>query len=220
MHVLAISSAFGGCSACLWAEGVALARAGRSDEHGLAAELPALIERLFEQAATAPYGRRIGGVAVCVGPGSFTGLRAGIAVAVGVGLACQVPVLGVTVAEAFGAASLKLDGRRLWVAVAARRDRVFIDRGDGAEGFATDALPAADGRIAVAGNAATVVAAALAAKGADVMLTDARAPRAEDVAAVGMERFCGQRAPLPPLPIYVDAPEAKLPAAGLRAAPV
>ncbi len=220
MHVLAISSAYGGCSACLWADDEVMAQAHIGGEHGLAAALPVLLETLLRQAD-----RRIELVAVCVGPGSFTGLRAGIAVAAGIGVALDVPVVGVTVAEAFHAARLKLDGRRLWVAVASRRGRVFVDRGDGPEGYATDALPMVDaaeagGRIALAGNAANLVAGSLAAKGADVMLTDARLPHAGWVALVGVARLEGRIGQLAPLPLYVDAPEAKLPAAGLRAAPV
>jgi len=212
---LGISSAYGGCSACLLVDGVVTAQARTSEAVGLAAALPALVETLLH---TLEGGLDL--VAVSVGPGSFTGLRAGISVATGIGLALAVPVVGVTVTEAFEAAQLRLDGRRLWVAIAARRGRVFLDMGDGAAAFATDALPKPAGRIAIAGNAANEVTAALAARGADVMLTDARLPQAEHVAMVGMERLAGGRTPLAPLPIYVDAPEAKLPAAGLRAAPV
>jgi tRNA threonylcarbamoyl adenosine modification protein YeaZ len=214
MSALAISSAYGGCSACLWADGAVLAEARIPEEHGLAAALPVLAEGLLRRAGTVQL------VAVCVGPGSFTGLRAGISVAMGIGLALGVPVVGVTVSEAFQAARLNLDGRRLWVAIAARRGRVFIDTGDGPGGYPADALPVPAGRIALAGNAANAVAGALAAKGLDVMLTDARLPRADWVARMGAERFFGQIPPLPPLPMYVDAPEARLPAAGLRAAPV
>jgi tRNA threonylcarbamoyl adenosine modification protein YeaZ len=199
----------------LLVDGAARAQTRIKEELGLAGALPALIDPLL---------RGLDGgldlVAVSVGPGSFTGLRAGISVATGIGLAWAVPVVGVTVTEAFEAAALKLDGRRLWVAIAARRGRVFLDRGYGAAAFATDALPIAAERIAVAGNAANDVASALAARGTDVMLTDARLPQAEHVALVGLERAAGRRPPLAPLPIYVDAPEARLPAAGLRAAPV
>jgi hypothetical protein len=52
------------------------------------------------------------------------------------------------------------------------------------------------------------------------MLTDARVPLAVWVASVGVARAEGRIGPRAPLPVYVDAPEAKLPAAGLRAAPV
>ena len=53
------------------------------------------------------------------------------------------------------------------------------------ESVALDALPRPTGPVAVAGDAAFEVAARLAARGADVMLTDARLPLARHVAAVG-----------------------------------
>ena len=159
-------------------------------------------------------------VAVVVGPGSFTGLRAGISVACGIGLALDVPVVGVSVTEALAAAVPGLDGRDLWVATEARRGRVFIDSGKGAVGFDITALPRPAGRVAIAGNAGIEVAGALAAKGVDVMLTAARVPTMASVAAVGVARAAGTLAPLAALPLYIDAPEAKLPEGGLRAAPV
>jgi tRNA threonylcarbamoyl adenosine modification protein YeaZ len=213
MHVLAISSAYGGCSACLTACGAVRAEVRTEEEHGLAASLPALIQDLLVRA-----GQGLDMVAVSVGPGSFTGLRAGLSVAVGIGLARGVPVIGVTVTEAFEAAALALDGRRLWVAIAARKGRVFIDMGGGAAGYPTDALPPAQGRIAIAGNAAAFVASALAARGDDVMLTDARLAHPRHVAAAAALKT-GEPA-WPPLPVYVDAPEARLPSGGLRAAPI
>ena len=154
-----------------------------------------------------------------VGPGSFTGLRAGISVAAGIGLGLGIPVVGVSVAEALRDALPELDGRSLWTAIEARRTRVFIDTGDGFCGWQTDAISQPCSPVAVCGNAANLVAATLAARGANVMLTAARAPTASHVARVGLRRLAGELPPLAPEPLYVDAAEAKLPAGGLRAAP-
>ena len=82
-----------------------------------------------------------------------------------------------------------------------------------------DALPVPDGKVAVAGDAAAAVAARLAARDADVMLTDARLPIARHVAVVAERRFSGELRPLPAQPLYVDPPEARLPAGGLRPPP-
>jgi tRNA threonylcarbamoyladenosine biosynthesis protein TsaB len=82
-----------------------------------------------------------------------------------------------------------------------------------------DALPVPDGKIAMAGDAAAAVAARLAARDADVMLTDARLPLARHVAEVAERRFAGMLRPLPAQPLYVDPPEARPPAAGLRLPP-
>ena len=85
---------------------------------------------------------------------------------------------------------------------------------------ALDALPPAAGPVAVAGDAAVAVAARLAARDTDVMLTDARLPTARHVAMVGARRLAGELPPLAAQPLYVDPPEARLPQGGLRPAPV
>jgi tRNA threonylcarbamoyladenosine biosynthesis protein TsaB len=51
------------------------------------------------------------------------------------------------------------------------------------------------------------------------MLTGARLAQPVDVAAIGLLRWAGQLPPLDAVPLYVDAPEAKLPAGGLRPPP-
>jgi hypothetical protein len=52
------------------------------------------------------------------------------------------------------------------------------------------------------------------------MLTDARLPLARHVAVVAERRIRGELRPLAAQPLYVDPPEAKLPAGGLRPPPV
>jgi hypothetical protein len=89
-----------------------------------------------------------------------------------------------------------------------------------AAAFADADVPLVRGPVALAGDAANDVAARLAAAGADVMLTNARAIDPVWVARAALAR---REAGLPAreaLPVYVDAPEAKLPAGGLRPAPV
>jgi tRNA threonylcarbamoyl adenosine modification protein YeaZ len=175
--------------------------------------MPLMVARLIAAAGMPDL------VAVVVGPGSFTGLRAGIALAQGVALGGTVPIVGVTVAEALAEALPLRAGRVLWVAMESRRGRIFLDRGGDLAAFALDALPDARGPVAVAGDAANPVAAWLAARGADVMLTSARRPTPAHVARVGLHRAAGGLRPLAAVPLYVDPPEAKLPAGGLRAAP-
>jgi tRNA threonylcarbamoyladenosine biosynthesis protein TsaB len=82
-----------------------------------------------------------------------------------------------------------------------------------------DALPMPAGRVALAGDAAVALASRLAARDADVMLTDARLPVARHIAVVAERRLRGELRPLPPQPLYVDPPEARLPAGGLRPPP-
>ncbi len=109
--------------------------------------------------------------------------------------------------------------RPLWVAIRARRDRIFLLRGDRAEAFADADLPVPEEPVALAGDAADEAAAWFAAKGADVLLTGAA--NLEPV-WVGRAALARRAAGLPPheaVPLYIDPPEAKLPAAGLRPPP-
>jgi tRNA threonylcarbamoyl adenosine modification protein YeaZ len=214
VRVLAIASASGGCAAAMVTDGTIVTDAKIAAEQGLPAAIPPMVAALIEAAGPPDL------VAVVVGPGSFTGLRAGISVAQGVGLGAGVAVVGVTVAEALAEALPQLGGRALWVANDSRRGRIFLERDGVVESVSLAALPAADRRVAVAGDAAIAVAASLAARGVDVMLTSAKRPTPRHVAVVGARRAEGALPALPPVPLYVDAPEAKLPVGGLRPAPV
>ena len=74
--------------------------------------------------------------------------------------------------------------------------------------------------IALAGDAAPEVAARLAAAGHDVLLTNARLLDPVWVARAALSRQQAGLPPLPAQPIYVDPPEARQPAGGLRPEPV
>jgi len=73
------------------------------------------------------------GVAVCTGPGSFTGIRVGMAVARALSFSLEIPLVGVTAHEALRAACHPQESS-LAVTLDARRDEVYaISYAPGAE---------------------------------------------------------------------------------------
>lgn len=218
MMILGLDASLARCSAAVLANGAVLAEAQDEGGRGYASLLPGMARDVLRAAGLSAAA--LDGVAVTVGPGSFTGLRAALALAHGIALPVGRPVVGVLVAEALAEAVPADDGRVLWVAIDSRRGRVFLHRGAAAaESVALDDLPRPSGPVAIAGDAAEAVAARLAARGDDALLTDARLPLARHVAAVGARRLAGLLAPLPAQPLYVDPPEARPPAGGLRPPP-
>jgi tRNA threonylcarbamoyladenosine biosynthesis protein TsaB len=218
MRILALDAALARCSAAVVTDDQVVALRQEAAGRGQGALLAPMAHAVLAEAGLAATD--LDGVAVTVGPGSFTGLRAAIALAQGIALAAGRPVVGVTVAEAMAEALPRLGGRALWVAIDSRRGRVFLHRGGGFASMALDALPPAGGRVAVAGDAAVAVAGWLAGRGEDVMLTDVRLAAIRDVAVVAARRLRGELPALPALPLYIDPPEAKLPSHGLRPSPL
>lgn len=217
-HILVLESALSACTAAIIRDGHTLTGRRQDGRTGQAAVLPVMVQDVLREAGLPAVSLDL--VAVTVGPGSFTGIRAGLALAHGIGLAAGIPVIGVTIGEAF-AQSLPCLGRRfLWSATDSRRGRVFLERDGSLCTVAFDDLPNPEGPVAVAGDAAREVAARLAARGFDVMLTDARQPLPCHIASVALRRSRGGLPPLPAQPLYVDPPEARLPAGGLRPSPV
>jgi len=219
MRIFALDSAVSRCSATIVADGTVIAGQQQDLDRGHATVLAVMAQSCLRDAGLTAADLDL--VAVTVGPGSFTGIRGGIALAQGIGLAAGCPVIGVTVGESL-ADSLSLPGdRALWCAIPSRRGRVFLDTGRDVLSLALTDLPDLPGPVAVAGPAAAEVAARLAARltihgGADVMLTDAILPIGRHVAAVAERRFRGMLPPLAAEPLYIDAPEARLPAGGAR----
>ncbi len=203
LRLLTLDAALARASAALVQDGRVLALRMLEGGRGQAAALPRMAEDML--AGVMPDM-----VAVTVGPGGFTGLRAALSLAHGIALGASIPLLPVTLAEVF-AAGPALPGRTLWTAIDSRRGRVFLDRGGGFSTVALEALPPAQGPVAVAGDAAVAVAARLAATGQDVLLTDRRMPRAEAIAAAALRRHHGALPPLAAMPLYVDPPEARRP---------
>ena len=203
--VLTLDAALDGCSAAVVRDGAVLSERRQAGGRGSSAALPAMVRDVLIEAGIEASG--LTGIAVTVGPGSFTGVRAALALAHGIGLGAAVPVRGVSIGDAVRAACTAT--RPVWVAIDSKRDRVFLDDGGGIVALALDALPAPAGPVAVAGDAAAAVAARLAARGFDVQVLDVRGAAPPGIAAAP-----GRAA----LPLYVDPPEARA-STGLRPAP-
>ena len=126
MRVLAIDSATSACSAAYYRDGIVRSRRFEIMERGHAESLmPMVIEVMAE--ADADF-VDIDLVAVTVGPGSFTGLRVGLAAARGLSLARGVPLMGVTTLEAV-AHGLEPDrrmGRDILVALETKRADLYV----------------------------------------------------------------------------------------------
>lgn len=207
MLVLTLDAALPGCSAGVVRGGVVLAERLSDAPRGQPGALPAMA-----QAVLAEAGIRAGAlsaIAVTVGPGSFTGLRAALSLAHGIAVAAGVPVLGVTVGEAMHDPA---DPRLQWAAIDTRRSRVFLDCNGAIQSAALDSLPAPTGPLTIAGDAAPEVAARLHARGFDVALHAARLPTPAGIAAAAQRRAAAGLPPRPAQPLYVDPPEARPPA--------
>jgi len=150
-------------------------------------------------------------IAVTVGPGSFTGLRVGIAFAKGLALALDKPAVGIGTLEALAAEAEGL----VFPAVDARRGQLYLQAfEDGRALMAPDALGAETAAARIAelsmGRPFTLVGsgAALLAE----LMPSARVLAAEGADARLVARLAAGRAPAPLKPLYLRAPDAKLPA--------
>lgn len=98
MIVLAIHTAGPACEVAVWRDGDVIAHVREAMMRGQDVRLPALVAAVCDEADMSM--RDIDRFAVVTGPGSFTGVRVGVAFARGLALATGAPCLGVTSLEA------------------------------------------------------------------------------------------------------------------------
>jgi tRNA threonylcarbamoyladenosine biosynthesis protein TsaB len=94
-----------------------------------AGDLLGRIDALLSQAGMVPADLR--GVAATLGPGSFTGVRVGLATGKGLAYALGVPLVGLSTLEALARATVLRageDGMTLWAVVEAGRGEVYAAR--------------------------------------------------------------------------------------------
>lgn len=156
---------------------------------------------------------RLQRVAVTVGPGSFTGLRVGLAFAKGLGAALDIPVVGVGVLEALAAPHSSEPGV-LFSVLEAKRGQVYLQAFSGGEALmAPDglAIETACARVAELSGGAP---AALIGTGTEHLAgcaPQARIVIVDHADPAMVARLGAARTPTPPRPLYLRAPDAKLP---------
>src|SRR3954462_919534 len=216
MRILAIDTALEACAAAVIdTERGRMATESLPMERGHAEALMPLIARVMQQ-ADLPF-QALDRIGVTTGPGSFTGLRVGIAAARGIALAAGKPAIGLSTLAALATPLIAEDDTtHVVAAIDARHDNVYLQvfgiggRTLVAPRVATirDAVRAAiTGPVRIIGSAARQVAAAWP-KGAEppLQVEHRSAPDIDWVARLGAAAAEGYG---PPKPLYLRAPDAQ-----------
>jgi len=218
--VLALDTSGAACGVVLWHQGAVLARRDVAMMHGHAEALaPMTQETLADAGLTAA---NLGAVAVTVGPGSFTGLRVGLAFARGLGLAAGCPVLGLPgphVLAYMARPPLAPSGEDESVAVVldARRAEVFLQVFGAdltplgpvrslAPGAVADHLPIT-GRVCLTGDGVALLPEGTAPANPRLRIAES-AGCPPDPAVLAALVAAAPTTALPPRPLYGRAPDA------------
>ena len=204
--ILAIDTCLFACSAAVVRDGAVLAARVEPMSRGHQERLAPLVAEVMAEAGGVGFDQ-LDRIAVTVGPGSFTGLRVGLAFAKGLSAALAIPAVGVGSLEALA----QPHKGRVFAVLDAKRGQVYLQAfADGAAVSAPDALPIETAAARVAELAPDILVgtgAALLAQmrpSAQAIAVDHADPAA--IAALG-----ASRSPVPPRPLYLRAPDAKLP---------
>ncbi|MBL8587423.1 MAG: tRNA (adenosine(37)-N6)-threonylcarbamoyltransferase complex dimerization subunit type 1 TsaB [Methylobacteriaceae bacterium] len=219
MKILAIDTALGATAACVMQAGADAPESAESIlmQRGHAEALMPLVARVLAlvEGGLASIDR----IAVTVGPGSFTGIRVGVAAARALGLARGVPVVGVSTLSAL-AAPLIADRQPGLVAVAidARHGNIFVQAyASGGRTLLSPRLAGAReamralgaGPVRVAGSGAPALAAEAWHMGLKAEIVGPI--EAPDIAYVARLGLLADPAAAPARPLYLKAPDAKPP---------
>lgn len=203
MKLLALDSAFASVSAAVWADGKVLAARHRALANGHAEALLPLIEATLAEAGIRALD--LSRIAVTLGPGHFTGLRAGIAAAQGLIVATGAEAVGIdcfaVVAAGMPAPSA---GERRLIAFDSKRDEAFVRLDDEAPvAAAPGAFDAGGEAFLIGGDKAEAFAERLRALGKIVRIADSPGlPRADSLASLAARATPTAKL----VPLYIHPP--------------
>jgi tRNA threonylcarbamoyladenosine biosynthesis protein TsaB len=210
MIILALDTASSVCAACLSRDGLVLAETTEDIGTGHAERLMPMVHDLMGDADI--LYSDIGMIAVSIGPGSFTGVRTGVAAAKGFAQALKIPAIGVSTLEAIAFEARKITGDKpLRVVIDAKRGEVHCQ--DFAANGIPDSLPvllslddAKGGRgdRLFAGNGGTVVDDA-----APHVLPQAATASIAILAEIALLRGATDTTSLTIMPLYLRGADAK-----------
>ena len=223
--VLAIDSAGSACSVAVGLGEMVVAEERIDTMHGQAEAMLPLVDKTMREAGQVPAALDL--VVATVGPGSFTGIRVGLAAARGIALATGARLLGVTSfdAVAAGAALRDCSDTRffLLIALESRREDFYVQffdpHGNSLREPAAimpfmlgEAVAATVGArpLLIAGDAAHLASAALAQRRDTSALADS-APGAVGTLRAGLRQLRLGKAADAPRPLYLRPPDVTLP---------
>jgi N6-L-threonylcarbamoyladenine synthase len=208
MIVLALDTAGVDCAVAVYDSGSdsVLGEVTETIGRGHAERLMSILDEALAKAGLALGA--VDRIAVTIGPGSFTGIRVGVAAARGFSLSLGIPAVGVTTLEVMAAAARqKAPGRAVLAARDAKRDEVYLQAFD-ENGAAIDepqALALADAREMAAGFDGIVTGSAA------PLLKGEPANDLPDVFPIALvARLAAAKPPgEKPKPLYLRGPDAK-----------
>jgi tRNA threonylcarbamoyladenosine biosynthesis protein TsaB len=125
MLILALDTSMAACSVCVYDadRNLVLGQRHKFMERGQAEALAPMVQETMKIAGVDFADLRR--IAVTIGPGTFTGVRIGLAMARGLGVSLSIPIIGINSLAAI-AANEKLNDQPIAVAADARMDEIYF----------------------------------------------------------------------------------------------